>query len=399
MKKKGQLPQDGRGAGALVGILLVLIIAYIIFLPAEDREKLLEGNGDDKEGVIKEGDNITLLEESIGRIDYRKLDEFEHDIPSFTLFKTTNSEILKKINPFYIKSGWFDKKFYDTSFSIDEPELVDNALLSFTVTKNKGMLIIELNGNPIFEGEITGSNVEPIVLQKEMLQEDNILKFSVSKVGWKFWTTNEYAFQNIQITGDVTDVGRQESKNIFYATDTEIMNIEKAVLRFNPECNPNTVGTLEIDINKKNIFSGVPDCGILNKIEFTPGILDIGSNIVVFKTNQGTYLIDQIQVKTELEEEIFPIYYFEVNESVFEDIEDGDLEAWIQIEFVDDDKTKELDLNVNGHLTNIDQEKSFYERDITTWVEEGNNYIEIRPKTVLNIVEMRVVLFEVENND
>jgi hypothetical protein len=129
---------------------------------------------------------------------------------------------------------------------------------------------------------------------------------------------------------------------------------------------------------------------------FSPGILDVGTNTVVFRTNKGSYLIDQIKVQTELEEEMFPIFFFEVNTSVFDDIEDGDLDAFVFIEFVDDDEGKKLDLNVNGVLTNIDQDEPDFDRDITRWIEEGNNYIEIRPRTVLHIAELRVDLFETD---
>ncbi|HLC66003.1 MAG TPA: hypothetical protein VJI46_07835, partial [Candidatus Nanoarchaeia archaeon] len=73
-------------------------------------------------------------------------------------------------------------------------------------------------------------------------------------------------------------------------------------------------------------------------------------------------------------------------------------EAFVELEFVDDDLSKRLDLNINGKLTNVDQKKPTYSRKITSWIEEGNNYIEIRPKTRVNIVELRVVLEEIEED-
>ena len=399
--KKGQnVPETGSGAATFIGILIIIIIFYILFLPPGERDKLLEEKTDEYGNIIEEGENITLLTENIGRLDYRKLDEFEHSIPSFTLFKTTDSEVLKKINPFYIKNGWFDKKFYNITFQIEDLEQIDNILLSFTATKHKGMLTIKLNGNIIFESELRSSNVEPIVLSKDTLQNDNNLEFGVSGVGWRFWTTNEYELQNVQITGDITDISRQESRNVFHATETEAINTEKATLKFNPECNPRDVGILDITINSRNIFSGIPDCGILNIVEFSPDFIYGGSNKVVFKTNEGSYLIDQIQVKTELKEKISPVYYFDVNSTIFNGVDSGNMSAYLKIRFVDDDTTKKLDLNINDHkLPRIDQEKPYYERKLINSgekkeIKQGNNYIELIPKSVLNIVELRVEVFE-----
>jgi hypothetical protein len=395
MKKKGQkfIPDTGANAATFVGILIVIILFYILFLPQDERNKLLQETTTPGL-IITEGNNLTLLDEDVGRIDFRNLDRFNHSIPSFTLYRTTNAEALKKINPFYIRNGWFDKKPFNTSFALADPAHTTNVLLSFTANRHKGMLTITMNDNIIFEAELSGENVEPIVVPQELLQNTNKLEFEVSKVGWQFWTTNEYAFQNMEIIGDITDISKQESKNVFYATESEVLNIERATLKYSPECDPDTAGVLEISINGKNVFSGVPDCGIMNRIEFNPGIIDIGGNKVVFKTGEGSYLVDLIMVNTELKAKTFPVFYFDVNESVFRNISSGNVSAFVKIRFVDDSESKQFDLSVNGHLTRVDQKKSFFEKRVSSWIEDGNNYIEIRPKSVLNIVNLRVELFE-----
>jgi hypothetical protein len=379
-------------AAGLVGIILLLIIFYIILLPPEEREELLgdEGAKGGKGETKQTQKNVTLLSVNPGRIDFLELDEVEHDIPSFTLFKTTEAKEIKKENPFIIRNGLFDKKFKNFTFNIENLDNVDNVLFSFRLKKHKGILTIKLNGNNIFENEITTVNVEPIILSKDFLRNKNTLSFSVSGVGIKFWTTNEYSFTDIKITADITDISRQESRNVFFVTEKELTNIEKATLKFNPDCRLIDVGILDIALNRRNIYSAVPDCGTLNKIEFSPGLIDIGENNIVFKTNKGSYLIDQIQVKTKLIEPTFPIYYFEVNETISNSIINGTADITLLIDFVDDDESKNLDLNINGHLTNIDQTEPHYDRRINSWVDEGNNYIEIRPKTTLNIVNLRV---------
>ena len=57
-----------------------------------------------------------------------------------------------------------------------------------------------------------------------------------------------------------------------------------------------------------------------------------------------------------------------------EDIENDEYDAILKINFVDDDKTKRADININDHLVRIDQEKKTYEKNIDAWIEEENNF-------------------------
>jgi len=43
-------------------------------------------------------------------------------------------------------------------------------------------------------------------------------------------------------------------------------------------------------------------------------------------------------------------------------------------------------------LMRIDQTKKLYEKNINSWLEEGNNFIKITPKTTLDISEINVEL-------
>ena len=66
------------------------------------------------------------------------------------------------------------------------------------------------------------------------------------------------------------------------------------------------VGKLDVFINSNNVFSSVPDCGTLRPVEFAPSVLSEGENKIIFRTDRGNYLIDQIVVKTELEDPVAP---------------------------------------------------------------------------------------------
>ena len=386
--------QSGINAAILIAIILGLIVLYVVYLPTSEREKLLlnktttDGNGEGDDD-----DNVLLLEypkslDRIGKID-------EKEIPNVYLFKSTDAEEIEKINPFVVRNGVFDKKDMITSFSIDNLENVEEVILSFTAKKYKGILTIQLNGKIIYEREITSEIAEPVKLSKSLLDKENSLKFSVSSVGFRFWTTNEYSLENVKITGDITDVTRQKSQNIFSLAQTEYNNLDKVTLKFIPYCKGVAdVGMLDISVNNHNIFSAVPVCDDPYKQVIPLGTVNAGENFIVFSTGKGSYSIEQISLNFEVEETKKKIYYFEINESTWEEIEEDDSAVMLKFMFIDDNKNKRADVSINGHLTNIDQEDEYYSRNIRNWVSEGNNYIEIRPRTVLEIQELRVEIEE-----
>ena len=330
MKRKAQ-GSGASGAATLVAIIAGLIILYILFLPPQERAALLDGeagNGARPVGVQTggyiDGNNIVIqdlkgivFEDSPGKIDYTALGEFEHPLPPFTLFKTTDAKVLQEINPFYVKNGWFDKKSFNTTFMLTDLRNTENVMLSFVLGKHSGVLSISLNGIPIYEFEEQGVNPKPVSLRNELLKQENILEFSVSKVGAEFWKTNEYSFNEVKITGDITDRSKEKSTNTFYITKNEGENLERAYLRFLPECNIGTTGLLTIEINDRLGFQGIPDCGQMNEIELGTDIINIGKNKIEFITDKGSYLVDRIMVKTELQSTAIPVYYFELEPKLF----------------------------------------------------------------------------------
>lgn len=385
--------QGGLNAAILVAIIAAVIIIYILFLPTEDREELLEEKSKYEKEEEKE-EKITLLSENVGRLDPvgRVRDK---DIPNVNIFERTDSKVLDTITPIYIRNGWFDKRVKIIKLTIDDLEIIDNVVLSFSAPKRRGVLSIKLNGELIYEYDINSLNIDPIKLKKNILRNDNELEFSVSGVGLKFWTTNEYALENVKIIGDITDLSRQESQNVFTLTDTEYQNLEKAEIRFIPYCSTVAkVGILDVFVNNRDIFSAVPVCNDRYKQEIPISALSAGQNKIIFKTNKGSYSVEQIKLSFTEKDTPEAVYYFEVNSTTYDDILDDEYDSFIRIRFVDDEKTKRADLNINDHLVRIDQKKKTYDKNIDSWIEEDNNFIKITPKTTLDIVELKVELEE-----
>ena len=385
--------QSGVNAAILVAIILGLIILYVVYLPTSEREKLLLNKTDSKSSGVDEGEDVLLLEYP------KRLDKVEDvdkkTLPNVYLFKSTEAKEIEKINPFTVRNGVFDEQGKTVDFSIDNLDNVDKVLLSFTAKKHKGTLIIKLNDGVVYEKDIEREVVDPVGLKKKFLEKENTLEFGVSSVGWKFWSTNEYSLDEVKIIGDITDVTRQKSQNIFTLTQTDYNNLEEVNLKFIPYCSGvGDVGILNILVNNHNVYSAVPVCDDPVKLTIPVGTLNAGENFVVFSTSKGSYSIEQIVIEFEVKETKKTTYFFEINQSNWEKILDEDLDVRLRIEFVDDGENKRADLNINGHLTNIDQEKKDYSRSIRNWIEKGNNYIEIRPKMALEIKELRVEIEE-----
>ena len=396
MKSKAQ---GGVNAAILVAVIAGLIMLYIIFLPESEREAVLEGKNISKAkgGSSADDDNDMLLREFPGTLDTTK-GVLDKNVPNIFLFEKTEAKELDEINPIIARNGWFDKKSRTVSFSLEDLENTDNLILSFNAKKHEGVLTIKLNNEIIFENDIEAENAAPVKLKKSLLEDDNALEFSVSSVGFRFWKTNEYSLDDIRILGDITDKSKQESRNVFTLTDEELSNIESAELRFVPYCkSEDKVGMLDVSVNNRNVFSAVPVCRDPYRQPIPVGVLNSGENRVIFKTNKGSYSVEQIKLEF-VEKEVKPkVYFFEANKSQIKEIEKGDKDAILTIEFADDERLKRADLNINDRFKEIDTEDKSYTKKLNDGkdpdlLKEGNNFIEIIPRTRLDIVEIRVQL-------
>ena len=77
-----------------------------------------------------------------------------------------------------------------------------------------------------------------------------------------------------------------------------------------------------------------------------------------------------------------------------DDVEDEDIDVILTIEFVEEDEDKKADLNINDRLRAIDQEERIFTKNLNDFIKKGNNFIELRPRTSLDVVELKVELEE-----
>lgn len=398
---------SGSNAAIFVAIMLALIILYVLFLPPEVREELLEGNlSDDGDGDDGDDLNKTLLYERPGTLEYISDDYRNHELPAFRLYATESGEVLKEQASLYLKNSAFEKSFASLTFSADEDNM-DNYLLSFNVEQSGGRLLIRLNNEEIFNGELRTGSPQPISLPSDTIRSSNTLDFEVSSVGWAFWNSNEYLLKNLKVTADFTDTSTTRSEHSFYLSEEEKANLDRATLYFFPRCDTTTVGRLTIDLNGARIFSALADCGVNNYLPLNPRTLYEGENTLRFTSQQGSYLVDSLRIRTYLEEPVYPIYYFDAADDFFDVVDEDDPDndelketyhAVLKMRFPNEDK-KQARILINGdHPISLHTRDTSFERIIDDYLVAGANSFEITPETSMDIIDLKVVVEDADDD-
>ena len=378
----------------LIAIITALIIMFIILIPPNERAQLLDQQQTSSSSESTTIAEKTLLTVSPGRVDYLAQKEIEHPLPVINIYTKTEAKTLAEKNTAYLKKGVFSEQTSELKFAIPDLEHTKNALLSLGVLENpKGRLVITLNGEEVFNAEVSQGNLQPIKLPKNTLQENNVLTFYVSSPGLAFWVTNEMSLQKIKVVADVTSLEAQSSSNIFLVSETEKANLEKVLLEFQPTCNPDGLGKLTVSMNGKMVYSGIPDCEQqMAPLEISPENVNQGENEVVFHTDQGTYLLTHVVVTSKLKEVDFPAYYFDLSHEEYQAVKDGKRRVKATLSFVDVVAGKSGNLEFNGHINYFDTKELSYAFDLSDNIVQGANALKIKPKKTIDVRELKVEL-------
>lgn len=390
MDKRGQA-----AAAVLLAIIAFFLIVFIILIPPAERAELLgEQQGSPSvsgsSGIIKEK---TLLTVSPGRIDYLAQKEIEHPLPVVNIFTRTEAKVLAQKNLALATRGIFTEETSDFAFSVADPANTENVLLTFNLVEISGRLKITFNGEKIYDDEASVGSLKPILLSKTLLKEDNLITFSVSSPGIAFWKTNGIRLEEIKVIADVTSVEAQSSKNIFLVSETEKANLEKVVLKFQPDCNFGQSGKLRVTINGNEIYNSLPDCEIaLVPIELSPSLVHEGENEIIFSSDKGEYLLSHVLIASRLKEVDFPTYYFDLSLDDFNKVLDGSLRVRLNLDFVDVIVQKTGDLIFNGHTLPFDTKEGSFVADLSDYTVKGTNALKIKPSKTIEIRQLEVDL-------
>jgi len=393
MNKKGDVP-SGSGAAALILIIAILMIFYLLFIPPDIRDEILEG--DYNSDTTDDDSSTNIVEEEYlfevpGTIEEINDEDIEHWISPIYIFSTEESEILALLSKIKVKQSLFGGTNKLMTFDIDDKNNLENVRLALTADEWDGNLIIYLNDKILYDQEIYSSNIQPINLDVKNLKDgENVLLFKTSDIGWKFWKSNEIILLDTKVTADVTDISEQKSQNTFIVSEVEKNNAELVKISFVPDCNSEKVGMLTVSLNNHIVYDSIPDCNAPIGLETLPDYLRKGENTLTFKTYDGSYLIDLIKIKTKVSKVSYPIYYFEIPKEDLEGIENEETDLVLKIKFVDDTELKDATMIINGVKTGLYQYDKIYDKKINDFNIDESNSIKIIPNNRLEIAELTV---------
>ena len=386
MKRRAQA--SGGAAATLIGLITLMIIFYILFLPPTERKALLkEEQAEGVPGGVP-GLGTTLFRAAPGKLTFIGKTSFDHLFPNLLLAEERQAQILAQANPFVVKKGWFRKDFKNISFVLSDPENIDNVLLTFQAPLRRGRLKVIFNGVPVFEGDVRAQNPPPVQLPKRLLQVSNMLEFQVWGFGLIF--SREYDLEDVKVLGEILDAAKQQSANSFTITEPEYENMESGYLAYYPVCDQNNAGILDITLNGKIVSSAVPVCESPGREDLFKEDLRKGKNTLGFRLRSGAARVEQLRIKTIVKPTKGFSDYFFIQPDVFTAIATGKTHAILDVEFVDDGRLKEARSNVNGRLDVLSQRDPKFVRDISPVVKDGNNFIGIEPMTDLDVLSVEV---------
>ncbi len=348
--------RDAASAATLIMLITVLLVFYIVFLPPNVRIELL---GEDTPGGVPGSSGVKplegefLLRESVGHLSVVKTDEKSINFPNFVLTETKPDILLREVNTFQIYNGWFSELRKIVPFAVPKEGLT-KIHVSFQAPTKDGVLVVGLNGAEIFRGRAQQSNllsIDPGMLDAER----NQLTFHVEG---RFFENQEYQISDLKIIATVEEKEALISHNPFSLEESELQGLKEGKLRFFISCDEKNVGYLAVSLNGKQLYSAVPVCDDILELSVYQDYLKTGRNVLSFEGNKGVYDVNRAELLLKLKETKSFLAYFNINNQLYSDVLlDKFKKIVLEIDFVDDKKQKELELNINGQIKSINQKK------------------------------------------
>ncbi|HLD10989.1 MAG TPA: hypothetical protein VJB89_02820 [Candidatus Nanoarchaeia archaeon] len=382
--KKGV--NEGKAVMIIILIIAFMIALYVLFLPPEERARLL---GEDEETITTtpktNTETIELFAESSGKLTPLREYITTKNIPSFNLFTKESVNTKPVSSSLYISKSFFNKNYQKINFNIDDP--TQKSSLYFTLTEeNTGVLRIYLNNNLFFSEEITKNEIKIIDIPENLLKTENTLYFTLSGPGIKFWSSNEVHLKEIGLRQEILTTDLEESRTFNFPQD-ELSDLKSAKLTFYQFCNKDLITKLNILLNNKELYQSTSKCDSKEiEVDIPLQALDF-ENILYFTIDKGDYSFNQVKIETETKELRYPTYTFEVSNKDYNNLES----AILKIEFPDSELSKNAIFWLNNHQILMKTRSSLFEAEVTSYLEQGSNYLKIEPSNSFEYTSIKII--------
>ena len=195
--KKGQSAIE---ITVLILLLMCLIIGYVILAPQDVRDELLDdtrdGDSDGGDGATSGGS--TLYSVSPGEVEASQSGTSTTSLQPIRIYSTVESESETIATSLKVSRNLLQNNYKTFTFSAEDTEDLDSLSLLFMITESKGDLIVKLNDNIVYEGELTSNNL-PLSLPVSVLEEINVLELSTSSPGLNIFSADYYLLQDVTL--------------------------------------------------------------------------------------------------------------------------------------------------------------------------------------------------------
>jgi hypothetical protein len=361
----------------------VLLIAYLLFLPAEEKCKImpnLKGCAEEQqESVPEEEGKIFLLSEQPGFL--QPIEETaEYKIGSIDLFNREVTEIPLKLSAEpVIEKSWFNSRTIKQEFVVPGRAKKVTLFLGLKEASSFASLVVIVNGNVVTR--VIGSGVHIVELPSETIKNTNTLELRASTPILP-GLTNRFRLNSLILKEKYLLTQGKVERN--FIIEENINDINSAKFEFNADCY--STEPLVVKLNDKIIVNEKICTEFKNEIR---NFLE-QNNKLVFSTN-GNYYIQDVRIKIKFKQRDFVTYYFTVNKENYEKLENGEVLAMLRLRFPDREH-KEITVYINGNPVNIDTEKIEYKTAISRLLLKGQNSIKIVPDIAVSLNSVEIYL-------
>lgn len=384
---RGQVSQAGPAAATVI-LTALFIILYILFLPPADRQALL-GNASantSDQTIVSHYD--VFVNESPGAVSPQMNLSQSQSLNSFTLTAQGSYVPVFSSGQTQVYSSRYDRKVFERSFKVSA--IPTDARMSISLEDLSGAVRVIVNGKEVYSGTpIARSNKE--ILDLPLVRGTNNLTIE-SADRWWFWGRNYANIDSVSVVANVYNPSYATATQRFSTPSDNRQYLNRAYLVFLLDCGSNaTHQQMLVSLNGQLVGSAVYDCNSPQQIELPISTLQ-DSNTISFKTSTGIASIQAPTVHLQYNQAVYPLYYFHLNDSQYTAIQNGNKKAILYFKFVRDGKDKDIIANVNGNYVSVATSGDTFRTDVTSYIESGENYLQIEPRLPATIVKLQLFL-------
>jgi hypothetical protein len=387
--KRGNKTTAPLEVSVVIILIAFMLLGYIILLPEESRNELLDLEPTDLDSNSDGGiGGNTLLSEAPGAVTSLKSATKTRELEPMRLYSVSEQATQTLAASLTVSRGLFQNNKKTLTFDSEHLEDLEDLSLLFFISESKGDMTIELNEQIVFEGRLTSSQLPLDLPIKDLNEEDNTLTLSVDSPGINVFSPNYYIMQDIKLIEDYRVADTVSTRTFSVDKPGDVVT---ASLSYFITCNTDDQGILTISLNNREVFADRVFCEYLTQRELALNDDYLQkTNTLRFEISEGDYNIEEVEIEVKTKSEDFPTFNFDVSTELYDLVESGEKEVIMKLSFSDETSEKAAEVLVQEFSFAFDTENNDYQKDISSMLDNGANSITIKPETSFEIDNIKV---------